>query len=435
MAEDPDRNSNIRFCNLCYKPITSESGFKRHVAYCRRTVGKTKKRKRSCKQCHRAKAKCSFEPQCSRCVSKGFNCEYEKLPPPPVNNDSLDNNQDASTSEPSGSSPSDGTTSPNNGSTDSPSLAEVAAMLGPQVSSPPRAVLELRADPRTKASAMFILDTLRTIPSMMIRRETFPPFLHGHWHQPMLPKTFANCVRISQLYLTRNTSPRDKELFNITIEDEKIRVADQLSTTPKEELITRLTSQIIYVLLTVFDNDSSQPDTAPKLTAQAPDVQRLGTTARECFSSDSYLPFNIDNMDDPNETWEEFIYAESRRRAAIFWFVVSRVIDILWAVQCPPVLCYRGLALPCPDAVWRARTQQDWEVARAEAARDRYSAWDQPSSLDIGVGVYENRMRTLGDLIDSRAYTPDSDRGRQVSSWLANADKLGLILLTATTMV
>lgn len=35
------------------------------MAYCRRTSGKPKKRKRSCTQCHRAKAKCSFEPQVS----------------------------------------------------------------------------------------------------------------------------------------------------------------------------------------------------------------------------------------------------------------------------------------------------------------------------------------------------------------------------------
>ena len=36
---------------------------------------------------------------------------------------------------------------------------------------------------------------------------------------------------------------------------------------------------------------------------------------------------------------------------------------------------------------------------------------------------------------DSRARTSDPDRQRQVSSWLAGCDKLGLMLLIASTMV
>ena len=76
--------SNIRLCPLCNKPKESmflvqflacfsdvpnrrhiEVAFKRHAAYCKKQQDKLKKRKRSCKNCRRAKSKCSFELQVS----------------------------------------------------------------------------------------------------------------------------------------------------------------------------------------------------------------------------------------------------------------------------------------------------------------------------------------------------------------------------------
>ncbi|KAI0457051.1 hypothetical protein F5B21DRAFT_108211 [Xylaria acuta] len=423
MSNDLDGSSSIHFCNLCNKPITSESAFKRHVAYCRRTVGKPKKRKRSCKQCHRAKAKCSFELQCSRCTSKGFICEYETLVLPFRGNEMSNDIQDGSASEPSGSSPSDCTSSPGYSFAELPAFEAITTLPEVQIHTPPRSVTEIRADPRHQASALFLLEYIRGLPSMMSRRETFPAFIHGHWHEPELPTIFANGAHISQLWLARSASPRDRELFYFAMEEESTRLMGRLETSAKEELIACLAMQNVYTLLVVLDHETPQANLLPELEVRKCNIDRITSTARQCFVSDAYDPFNIDKIGDPNETWEEFIYAESRRRCAIFWFITSRVIHLNYGSRCPPVVGYRGLALPAPETLWRATTREDWEAARAEI-QERCQA-----------PLNNTTLRTVGDLIDSRACASDPDRGRDLGNWLASCDKLGMLLAVASTMV
>lgn len=78
----------------------------------------------------------------------------------------------------------------------------------------------------------------------------------------------------------------------------------------------RLAVHKMYALMATFDNETVTANLVPELEASRYDIGWVSDTARECFASDSYVPFDIDTIDDPNETWEEFIYAEARRRYA-----------------------------------------------------------------------------------------------------------------------
>ncbi|KAI1168948.1 hypothetical protein F5B18DRAFT_2846 [Nemania serpens] len=306
-------SGGIYYCNLCSKPIASEFAFRRHIAYCRRASENPKKRKRSCTQCHRAKARCSFAPQCSRCTSKGFRCEYEKLISPSAGSETSDDLQDESTSEPPGSSYGGSISSPDYASTELPSLGRATTLSKLPIDSPPPLAAELLTNPRHQASAMFLLDIIRGIPHMMSRRETFPAFIHGQWHKPELPTTFANCMRISQFFLARSTAPRGREIFYSALKEERTRLKHHPSTSTKEELIIRLAVHKMYALMTAFDTETATANLVPELEASKYDLGWVASTARECFASDGYVPFDIDNIGNPNETWEEFIYAEARR--------------------------------------------------------------------------------------------------------------------------
>ncbi|KAI1191353.1 hypothetical protein F5B17DRAFT_307020 [Nemania serpens] len=423
MANVPGgHSSSIYYCSLCYKPIASEFALRRHMAYCRRTSGKPKKRKRSCTQCHRAKAKCSFEPQCSRCTAKGFRCEYEKLAYPSPRSETSDDLQEGSTSEPPDSSPGDSISPPSYASAELPSFERVTTISKLLISAPPPLAADLRTDPRHQVSAVFLLDIIRGIPHMMSRRETFPAFIHGQWHKPELPTTFANCMRISQLFLARSATPRGRELFYSALSEERTRLKYQFPATTKQELVMRLAAHKMYALMTAFDNETVSANLVPELEANRHDIGWVANTAHECFASDGYGPFDIDSIGDPNETWEEFIYAEARRRGALFWFAVSRVVVLPCYLQCPPILRYRGLALPSPEILWSARTSKDWEAARAELREHQQGP------------PHHHALRTVGDLIDSRACTSDPERRTQVSNWLATSDKFGLMVMVASTM-
>ncbi|GAW17288.1 hypothetical protein ANO14919_067430 [Xylariales sp. No.14919] len=425
VTNDADGGSTIHFCHLCNKPILSETAFKRHLAYCRRTVGKPKKRKRSCRQCHRAKAKCSFDLPCSRCIAKGVSCEYEKVIGPALLGETSNDGQDVSMSEPSEGSPSDGVSSPDYEQTHAglPSFERVATMIEIQniTPSPPRTITELRTDPKRHGNAMFLLENIRALPHMMSRRETFPLFIHGR--QPEISSAYAHCMRVCRLYVARNTSPDGRARFYSAINEEAARFEHELPAATKGELLGSLAVQGIYTMLVALENQPPHADFVPELMARERDIDLMTSIARQTFEQDAYAPFDIDTIGNPNETWEEFIYAESRRRTAVFWFIASRVVHLRYGNQCPPVLGYRGLSLPAPKALWGARTREEWEAVRTEIREQR----QEP--------LYNPTLRTVGDLIDSRERASNPDCERHISNWLASCDTLGTMIEVASTMV
>ncbi|KAI1811603.1 hypothetical protein GGS20DRAFT_562317 [Poronia punctata] len=423
-GSDGYESNNIRFCTLCSKPIANESAFRRHVAYCRRTIGKPKKRKRSCKKCHGAKAKCSFEPQCFRCKSRGLICEYER---PPVVSPGCNSLYDpyevsTSTSDPSEGSPVDSWGSPGGVESIMSVFEGPSSPAELQTLPPPRLLSDMRTDPRQQASVLFLLDMLRALPHMMSRRETFPLFIHGHWQQPEPPKALLDCMNISRLYMASTLSPRDRTIYYTALAEETSHLMHMLPLATGFDLLAIFQVQIVYTMLVALEEDTPHPNMIPDLRVEKCHVDRTTRAARRCFEQDFYAPFDVDTIGVPNETWEEFIYAESRRRCALFWFLASRAIDLRYGLKAPPVLGYRGLALPCPDSLWTARTREQWEIARAEMLERRQ------------LPLHSTSLRTFGDLVDIRMCSGIDSR-RELNNWLSSCDKMGMMLLMASNMV
>jgi hypothetical protein len=61
-------------------------------------------------------------------------------------------------------------------------------------------------DPVSRHNARLIVQAFRAYPYMMLRRDTFPPFIHPQWHLDALalPWPIANCMSIARLYVSRN---------------------------------------------------------------------------------------------------------------------------------------------------------------------------------------------------------------------------------------
>jgi hypothetical protein len=59
-----------------------------------------------------------------------------------------------------------------------------------------------------KFAASLLSHAISAFPQMMLRRQTFPPFIHAQWHLPSLPETLANCMSIAQIFATRTSETR-----------------------------------------------------------------------------------------------------------------------------------------------------------------------------------------------------------------------------------
>ncbi|KAK1473188.1 hypothetical protein CTAM01_16198 [Colletotrichum tamarilloi] len=58
--------------------------------------------------------------------------------------------------------------------------------------------------PAANGSANMIKQALRSYPEMMLRRSTFPPFIHQYQDKSHLPEPLANCMGIAILYSKRD---------------------------------------------------------------------------------------------------------------------------------------------------------------------------------------------------------------------------------------
>ena len=66
-----------------------------------------------------------------------------------------------------------------------------------------------KSDPFSSNIAKVVMQVLRAFPQMMLRRETLPPFIHGHWYhgpsatEPALPQPLLNCMGVAQVFASR----------------------------------------------------------------------------------------------------------------------------------------------------------------------------------------------------------------------------------------
>jgi hypothetical protein len=73
-------------------------------------------------------------------------------------------------------------------------------------------------------SANLIIQSLRAFPTMMLRRETFPWFIHPHSHllaespEAVLPEALTNCMSIAQMFVSQ--TPETRHLLRRTMTTE-----------------------------------------------------------------------------------------------------------------------------------------------------------------------------------------------------------------------
>jgi hypothetical protein len=275
-----------------------ETSYNRHISYCRRTHHRPRTRGRSCKSCSAAKAKCSFQPRCSRCVNKSLECVYENSaatrvhpqvdessePMSPqvllpssaggdftmdtllasdemlVTNTTQDVDWDTfdfSTHEISPLGPPSGLpcifeaagkitargafllTEPNvkqvlegvQAGVDTKNLSFNNIWDDQDASQPTqRSDADYLArlpvpDNVSQFAATTVMQKLLAFPRMMLRRETFPPFIHGHWYRASgaaelaLSEPLVNCIGIAQVFASQN--PESKPFLWRTIKMEQ----------------------------------------------------------------------------------------------------------------------------------------------------------------------------------------------------------------------
>lgn len=445
----------IHYCSTCSKPFTSITPHRRHQAYCRRAQTRPKKRPRSCLACSAAKVKCSFETSCSRCVHKGLKCVYEKPIPgsnaePLLYTSALNSEPSLQTSPPDTSKPyaldvslfSDSAVALSNRSSGLDRIQEDVYgginftaqddaswqfsnsnevddfLLNNELSmsdllhSPEQHIDSLHylvkispEKPIVRHNANLILEAICAIPEQMLRRNTLPPFIHPHWHLLDMPEPLAVCMELAQLFSRR--TPATSEFLWRTILAESRRVIEQIPLLSNEDLLAATQAGMVYVIMRVVDGPMQSPEWNQEMTF----YQNVLCNA---FLEKHDGNFCESEAENPSTNWQDWIFAESRRRTSCVWFLIARTIMVKTESGCPTTEAPWTLPLPSPKTQWEARTIEDW-------------------ILEIEAGT--SPICDFGSLIEARQKWNEPVHARKLDSWSARTDTLGSLLNIAVSMV
>ena len=220
------------------------------MSYCRRAKGTRKGRPASCLSCHKSKTKCDFKkPQCGRCGKRGLACSYDDIAPlsftkhpllhSPQQNEIVNANPQQKNSQliyaidtqrESWNVGLPGTATDVvdifrnfiEGALDWDTPSLDSCPWTPASFTPKGSIDDVIA--RSKASkalapisqvglasqhaANLIGHIVSAFPQMMLRKQTFPPFIYPHWNLSVAPEILQSCMSIAELFVSRTAQSR-----------------------------------------------------------------------------------------------------------------------------------------------------------------------------------------------------------------------------------
>lgn len=114
-----------------------------------------------------------------------------------------------------------------------------------------------------KAYATMIIDMIHAYPRMMMRRETFPPFVHAcspagdtEVDQSRLPEHLKNCMGIAQLFAVCNDDTRS--FVKATMLAEIREFGNRISMFNKYEAFSALQATLLYMIMRTVDHSAQE---------------------------------------------------------------------------------------------------------------------------------------------------------------------------------
>ncbi|KAJ8099055.1 hypothetical protein POJ06DRAFT_255835 [Lipomyces tetrasporus] len=471
----------LSLCPLCDKAFIKEHSYNRHLSYCRRRFrANPTTRQKSCHACRTTKTKCSFEhPSCSRCLLWDIPCIYDRPrdykgshgAANMISNDPTqsslarwDAGENLSTSldcvhstdvlgtddgsfqdvtkfisdlDASGTFFNSGLNSVTYASfgadviqqnhrpqLEQSSRETAGSSLGYVLWTPPkltatvhygdqstRTLTHLRlGNPASQHCAVLAMGIIRAFPQMMLRQQTFPPFIHGQWHRSVMPEEIANCMSIAQIFTARTSETRG--FLWRTIAAEAQRFKDLLDTYSAQEILTAAQALLIYMIMAIIDQD--------ELTSER-GADMINTFKLLCIRFKDLIngPFAEPDHMHPSATWEDWIFAESRRRLGCLWFLITRIVSVRNGAECASYDYNYFLPVCSAKTMWEARTREEWEseLAFHEVGRIRRELWN------------------LGALVDAHRQSYDPMSAFLLDAWDASTDKLGTLMSLCVSLV
>ncbi|QKX57612.1 uncharacterized protein TRUGW13939_04730 [Talaromyces rugulosus] len=264
-----------------------------------------------------------------------------------------------------------------------------------------------RMSSASKAYATMIIDMIRPYPQMMMRRETFPPFIHPHLTadgEDELPFPLKNCMSIAQMFFARNADTRS--FVWSTIRSEMDNLVINLQTFSKHEALAALSASLMYLIMRATDSDPQD---------SVNDVEMVFIHQIICkraieLAEDAFI---IAEPMDSDKNWSDWIFRESCRRIIWVWFAISLVFCIQSNLPCLFAVTLQDKPLPSSKTEWEAQNESQWRTEHMLAE------------------VRRSQLSLFIDLFDAHR----TNNATKLNIWNAGIDNLGMLLNFSANML
>lgn len=139
--------------------------------------------------------------------------------------------------------------------------------------------------PLAQHNADLVIQSLRSFPAMMLRRETFPWYIHQHSQilskptTAALPEALSNCMSIAQMFALQTSETKPFLWRTVRAEYRRLSNEVRIMFTPcssdsdhrkmyqmsKFELLAAVQACMIYLIMCIIDQSSENEENSPEL--------------------------------------------------------------------------------------------------------------------------------------------------------------------------
>ncbi|KAK9312625.1 hypothetical protein V1522DRAFT_234122 [Lipomyces starkeyi] len=411
-------------------------------------------RKKACKQCTEAKARCDLEkPHCFRCKGRGLPCLYTS-PSTTITGTALTN--DLGRRDANGGrfdlsficQPANGVDMPSPATSSSRNVVSLEQSstvtatdnqedIAPSTDHGP--ALETRLDfsavdlrsttdsskirdrwmesfvpsfsQRPKIlqpyTVQFLSCVLRTYPKCMTRPNGLPPIIHPlQVVDQEMPQPLANCYSLVRMWYGRATG--SEEIVTVTVKQEMERLLYEHQSYGQMELLATFQAYLIYVLMAYFSpvQGVSLVDHTTLVNLQEL-AYRISLTGLVC----------TEELSHSRPQWEPWIVASAKRRTLYAVYLFHNVFNSV--CQLPNYIGeeLHDLPIPASKALWEARTRHAWE-----------------REYDYHLSTWQGNELCISELWRSPE-TGSLERQKRIDQWMQSVDEFGMALFAVSAHI
>ncbi|KAF1936077.1 hypothetical protein EJ02DRAFT_459842 [Clathrospora elynae] len=293
--------------------------------------------------------------------------------------------------------------------------------------------------PGAERAASLIFYTLKSYP-LMLRQNTLPPFIHPSYvsftDEGTTTEPLENCITL--MHMMASGVQGSRKLFWRNVRQECERICDQNQTLSKWELLGAMQALSIYVLIRLDEGETEHNNLDYLL-------ERAVILIAIQLSHDDYdcLTHDVSCRSMSESNWQDWIYKESRRRLAVIYRILNKLIFFGPAAMCEMPAEFVIAPLPAKRQLWGATDAQEWRLQSQKELQEQVSY-----ALAVDGEIVKLDQRRLSCSDAWLPYAPSDEdtasqdhKSRSIRSagwwaeWCSGMDSMGGLIMLAASMV